>query len=82
MIYPPSPIGSTEPAPGIRLKALRDGIQDYEYVQILNGLGQAAFVNSVIQPIATNWNNWTHDPNALEGARIQLGQQLNQLSPP
>jgi hypothetical protein len=82
MIYPPSPIGSTEPAPGIRLKALRDGIQDYEYVQILNGLGQAAFVNSVIQPIATNWNNWTHDPNALEAARIQLGQQLNLLSPP
>jgi hypothetical protein len=80
-IYPPSPIGSTEPAPGMRLKALRDGIQDYEYVQILNGLGQAAFVNSVIQPIATSWDNWTHDPNALEAARLQLGQKLDQLSP-
>jgi len=81
MIYPPSPIGSTEPAPGIRLKALRDGIQDYEYVQILNGLGQTAFVNSVIQPIASGWGNWTHDPNTLEAARLQLGQKLSLLAP-
>jgi hypothetical protein len=82
MIYPPSPIGSTEPAPGIRLKAIRDGIQDYEYVQILKNIGQGSFANSVIQPIATSWNNWTTDPNALDSARLQLGQEINLLSPP
>ena len=82
MIYPPTPIGSTEPSPGMRLKALRDGIQDYEYVQILKNLGQVTFANAVIQPIATSWNNWTHDRNALEGARLQLGQELDRLSPP
>jgi hypothetical protein len=27
-IYPPGPIGSTESVPGIRVKAIRDGIQD------------------------------------------------------
>ena len=81
-LYPPAPIGSTEPAPGIRLKSIRDGIQDYEYVQILNSLGQSAFANSVIQPIATSWTSWTHDPNALAAARTQLGQKLDQLSPP
>jgi hypothetical protein len=80
-LYPPGPVGSTEPAPGIRLKAIRDGIQDYEYVQILQNLGQGAFASSVIQPIAASWTNWTHDPNALEGARLQLGQKLNQLAP-
>jgi hypothetical protein len=80
-LYPPGPIASTESAPGIRLKAIRDGIQDYEYAQMLKNLGQGAFVNSVIQPIAMSWTNWTHDANALEGARQQLGQQLNQLSP-
>src|SRR6266705_1413999 len=81
-VYPPGPISSTESAPGIRLKAIRDGIQDYEYAQILNSLGQSAFTNSVLQPIAASWTNWTHDPIALEAARQQLGQQLNQLSPP
>ena len=81
-LYPPSPISSTESAPGIRLKAIRDGIQDYEYAQILKNLGQIPFLNSVIQPIATSWSSWSHDPNALESARLQLGQQLHQLSPP
>jgi hypothetical protein len=80
-LYPPGPIASTESAPGIRLKAIRDGIQDYEYAQILKNLGQVPFLNSVIQPIATNWSNWSHDPNALEAARLQLGQLLHQLAP-
>jgi hypothetical protein len=81
-VYPPGPIASTESAPGIRLKAIRDGIQDYEYAQILKNLGQGAFTNSIIVPIATSWSNWNHDPNALEAARLQLGQQLHQLSLP
>ena len=80
-LYPPGPIGSTESAPGIRLKAIRDGIQDYEYAQILKGLGQSSFTNSVVQPIATSWTNWAHDPSALEAARLQLGERLHQLSP-
>ena len=80
-LYPPGPIGSTESAPGIRLKAIRDGIQDYEYAQILKGLGQSAFTNSVLQPIARSWTYWTHEPSVLEAARQQLGQQLNQLAP-
>ena len=81
-LYPPGPIASTESAPGIRLKTIRDGIQDYEYAQILKNLGQEDFTNSIIVPIATSWTNWSHDPNALETARLQLGQQLHQLSTP
>jgi hypothetical protein len=81
-LYPPGPIASTESAPGIRLKAIRDGIQDYEYAQILKNLGQVSFLDPIIVPIATSWTNWNHDPTALQGARLQLGQQLHQLSPP
>src|ERR1700730_8901208 len=80
-LYPPRPIASTESAPGIRLQAIRDGIQSYEYAQILKNLGQSTFLNSIVQPIATSWSNWSHDPSALEAARLQLGQQLHQLSP-
>ncbi|HEY6944286.1 MAG TPA: hypothetical protein VI431_04030 [Candidatus Acidoferrum sp.] len=81
-LYPPGPIASSESAPGIRLKSIRDGIQDYEYAKILMNLGQNDFTISVVQPIATKWDNWTHDPNALQAARQQLGQKLDQLSPP
>ena len=81
-LYPPGPIASTESAPGIRLKAIRDGIQDYEYARLLTGLGQGSFLNSVIVPVATSWTNWTQNPSTLETVRQQLGQQLNLLAPP
>jgi len=81
-LYPPGPIASSESAPGIRLKAIRDGIQDYEYAQILKNLGEAPFINSVIQPIAASWTNWSHDPDALEATRLQLGQKIHHLSTP
>jgi hypothetical protein len=80
-LYPPAPIASSESAPGIRLKAIRDGIQDYEYAQMLKNLGQVGVVNTNLLPIAASWSNWSHDPNALENARLQLGQLLHQLAP-
>jgi hypothetical protein len=63
------------------LKAIRDGIQDYEYAQMLKNLGQISVVDTTLLPIATSWSNWNHDPNALENARAQLGQLLHQLAP-
>jgi len=81
-IYPPGPIASTESAPGIRLKAIRDGIQDYEYAHLLSNLGQLSFLNPIVLPIATSWTNWTHSETTLENVRQQLGQQLHLLAPP
>jgi hypothetical protein len=80
-LYPPAPIGSTESAPGIRLKAIRDGIQDYEYAHMLKNLGQLSVVDSTVLPIAGSWSNWNRDPNALQNARATLGQLLHQLAP-
>src|SRR5258706_10075346 len=51
-LYPPGPIPSSESAQGIRLKAIRDGIQDYQYAPILKKLRQLPFVNPVNQPLA------------------------------
>jgi glycosyl hydrolase family 123 len=79
LIYPGARVGTAEPAPSMRLKYLRDGIQDYEYVQLLRNKNQASFINSVIRPIAANWHNWTRDESALEAVRLQSGEQLDRL---
>ena len=81
-LYPPGPIASSEPAPGIRLKAIRDGIQDFEYAQLLKNQGQASYVDFVLKPIVSSWTKWTHDPDELENVRQKFGQQLHQLSHP
>ena len=81
-VYPPGPIASSEPAPGIRLKAIRDGIQDYEYAQLLKNQGQASYVDFVLKPIAASWTKWSHDPGDLANVRQKFGQQLHQLAHP
>jgi hypothetical protein len=63
------------------LKAIRDGIQDYEYAHMLKNLGQLSVVDSTVLPIAGSWSNWNRDPNALQNARATLGQLLHQLAP-
>jgi hypothetical protein len=80
LLYPGAAAGLTGVAPSMRLKWLRDGVQDYEYFQILKGVGQGAFALQVGQTVAPDWTNWTRDPAALEAARIQLGQQINSSS--
>ena len=82
LVYPGAPAGLTGVAPSMRLKQLRDGIQDYQYVQMLKQLGAGDFALQVIKPIAPDWVNWTRDPNALAIARQKLGDELHRLSTP
>jgi len=81
-LYPPAPIASTESAPGIRLKAIRDGIQDYEYAQLLKNQKQDSFLDMVLKPVARKWSDWDHNPDVLETARQKIGRQLHELSAP
>jgi len=64
------------------LKAIRDGIQDYEYAHKLKSQRQDSFLGMVLRPVATSWTDWNHNPDALETARKKLGRQLHELSHP
>src|SRR6266699_3595803 len=80
MVYPGAQVGINGSAPSIRLKYLRDGSDDFEYIEMLKNLGYGSWALQVAQTVGPNWTNWTRDPNALENARIQLGQKLDQLN--
>jgi hypothetical protein len=83
LFYPgrPSLIGGKHdiPCSSIRLKTIRAAMQDYEYMEILHGLGQDAFVNSVVQSLVKKTNNWSHDGAALLAARQQLARKIESL---
>jgi Domain of unknown function (DUF4091) len=68
--------------PSMRLKMMRDGMQDYEYLYELTTLGQGAFVTSQIQSWITNSYTFTIDPAGLSAARQALGTSLHQLTYP
>ena len=79
LVYPGSTVGIQGVAPSMRLKWLRDGVEDYEYVELLKQQGYGVWALQVAADVGPDWANWAHDPTALESARIQLGQQLDSI---
>jgi len=79
LVYPGSTVGVTGVAPSMRLKWIRDGVEDYEYVNLLKQAGKGAWALQISQSVGANWTSWTRDINALASARLQLGQQLDAL---
>ena len=79
LVYPGQTVGITGVAPSIRLKWIRDGVDDYEYIDLLKKAGQGAWAIQIAQTMGPDWTSWTRDTNALESAREQLGQKLDTL---
>jgi hypothetical protein len=79
LVYPSSVDGADGPVPSMRLKWLRKGVEDYEYVEMLKRAGRGAWALDVVREVASDWNSWTHDPATLEGARRKLGEELDRL---
>jgi hypothetical protein len=80
LVYPGSDIGIAGVAPSIRLKQLRDGVEDFEYVEILKRLGKKEAAITAARHLAPNWSDWSHDPKRLEITRRKLGEQIQRHS--
>jgi hypothetical protein len=63
----------------MRLKWLRDGVEDYEYIQILKNLGKADVALQIARSVGPDWTHWTRDAAAIDSARQQLGQAIDQI---
>jgi len=82
LVYPGEKVGLSGFAPSMRLKWIRDSVQDFEYVEILRRLGREDQALQVARTVASDWKNWTHDPDVLETARLKLGQEIDRISAP
>ncbi|MBE9028699.1 DUF4091 domain-containing protein [filamentous cyanobacterium LEGE 11480] len=80
LVYPGAMVGTSAIAPSMRLKWLREGVEDYEYVQILKNLGQAGQALSISREMAPDWKNWTRDPKAIASARERLAIAIENAS--
>ncbi len=76
IVYPGRAVGYEGIAPSLRLKALRDSIEDYEYLAVLEGLGSAAGAEELIVPLVESWFAWETSPAAYEEARARLGARI------
>lgn len=76
IIYPGRAVGYDGIAPSMRLKALRDSIEDYEYLSILERGGLSADARTVVTALTPSWFEWNADPAAYETARAALAAQI------
>ena len=72
LFYPGEPCGIDGPVPCIRLKNLRDGMEDYEYFALLERLAGREAVDQIVRRIAPNWWGFSRDPGAIAAAREEL----------
>lgn len=78
--YPgkPTVIGGTHDIPieSFRMKMLREGMQDYEYLSLLTKLGDGSFGQTELAKVVTAANGFTADPAVLEQARADMAQEI------
>ena len=76
LLYPGRDCGLVGAVPSVRLKALRDAIEDYEYLAILDRLGKRKEALAVVDSVARSWTDWSTDPAAITKARERLAQLI------
>ncbi len=75
-------IGGTTPVPvaSLRLKLIRDGMEDYEYLNALSEAGYDDLARALSAIFISNAYTFSNDPQQLQGVRRLIGAILHQLS--
>lgn len=76
LVYPARAVGYEGIVPSVRLKALRDGIDDFEYLAIIERLGKRQSAEKFVHRLAESWFHWDKDPAAYDQARAALARMI------
>jgi hypothetical protein len=83
LVYPgrPKNIGGNSdiPVESIRLKLIREGLEDYEYLTLLSRHAGPSKVKTLVNMLVTNAYTFEKDPAKFLEVRRTIGEQLDQL---
>jgi len=79
LFYPGVPCGIDGPVSCMRVKNLRDGMEDYEYFVTLEKLAGKEAVRKIVDTIAPNWRSFSKDSGEFLAAREKLAAQIVRL---
>ena len=84
LFYPgtPSKIGGSSqvPAESIRLKMIREGIEDYEYLTLLAKAGDKALADQAARSVLPTAYQASNEPTELLAAREQVARRIVELT--
>lgn len=78
LFYPGTPCGIDGPITCIRLKNLRDGMEDIEYFALLEELAGRAAVDEIVRRAAPNWWDYCREPGSIQAFRRELAERIVQ----
>lgn len=77
LLYKGDAVGLSGPVPSMRLKWIRDGVEDFEYIEQLKAKNPSGWLAQV-RGVATDYENWNPDSTNLEDVRRAIGNALSQ----
>ncbi len=77
LVYPGDAVGVDGVVPSLRLKALRDGEEDYELLGLAQRAQLGAQADRIAATVARGWDTWSRNPAVLERARLRIGALLD-----
>jgi hypothetical protein len=76
LFYPGEDAGIDGPIASIRLKNLRDGMEDYEYFMLLEKAKGKQAVDEIVRTAVPTWGTWDQDPYHLLKLRERMAQEI------
>jgi len=76
LFYPGVPCGIDGPIACMRLKNLRDGMEDYEYFAMLEKLAGRQSADEIVGEIAPSWWGFSREPGSILAARRKLAERI------
>jgi len=76
LMYPGVPCGIDGPISCIRLKNVRDAMEDYEYFALLEKLAGRDAVTKMVSEVAPNWWASTQDPEVIRATREKIAMEI------
>jgi len=76
LFYPGEDAGIDGPVASIRLKNLRDGMEDYEYFVLLEKSRGKAIVDELVRSLVPTWGTWNQDPYRLLQVRERMAHEI------
>ncbi len=80
LVYPARPVGYDGIVCSLRLKALRDAIEDYEYLVLASRLANEQAVDGLVRQVARSWFDWDPEPRRYDELRRQAAELIERSS--
>jgi hypothetical protein len=78
LLYPGADAGIAGPVPSIRLKLIREAMEDFEYMTLAAARGHGAEVDAIVDRLARSFQDWERDPAAYAQARAKLAELVTE----